>query len=203
MIEIIENCSPYYIKFTFPKLEEIVSFAKSLEPDYSRSIKLPTFIHEYHSIENAKKIINMLPFAELFPWQYSRVSPIVTMPYGGSNIHKDGKTTKTSFNLPIEILDDKCVTYWYADEELADCLKIDTGATEARRADGWESKPRKPLKITVQRSNEMILFNTDIFHRWDNSKSNNFRTVLTFRTDPKFDDELTFEKVSSVLLAHS
>ena len=33
----------------------------------------------------------------------------------------------------------------------------------------------------VAKPNEMILFNTDIFHSWDNTKSDKSRRILTLR----------------------
>jgi hypothetical protein len=40
-----------------------------------------------------------------------------------------------------------------------------------------------PLKSMVAIQGECILFNTDIYHDWDNTQSNNERIVLTLRLE--------------------
>lgn len=197
MIEIIENKYPYYIKFKFDGLEELVNYAKSLELDPRRSTPKPDFTQGYHTEENGRKIIEKLPFADKFKWHYTRVSPFTTGPGISSRIHKDGDYTRVSFNIPLTILDEECITTWYTDDELSDCPLAHRYT--ARIPVNWESKRRTPVMTMIHRPGEMVLFNTDIFHRWDNTKSSNIRSVLTMRLSPQYEGEMYFDKVKNIL----
>lgn len=194
MIEfkIIEDCSPYYIRFTHEGIDEIIKECLSIVKNnvYSKG-----FTH--HALEEnlAEKLLDKIPISKLLSINKSRVSFFITNPGYYYRAHKDGLDHRFSINYTIEILDDKCVTSWYSDSDLEkypiDNLKhieyykdknkfvYDNGCS--READGFIKENHIPLKSMTAKSNEVILFNTDIFHDFDNSKSKNQRIVLTLR----------------------
>jgi hypothetical protein len=98
--------------------------------------------------------------------------------------HKDGIDNRISLNYTVEILDDKCVTNWYNDDDLAEYnmegLAWDNASREAK---GFDKTKHIPIKSMIARPNECILFNTDIWHDFDNSSSTNRRLVLTLRVN--------------------
>ena len=46
---------------------------------------------------------------------------------------------------------------------------------------------------------ECILFNTDIFHDWDNQLSNNYRVVLTLRIKQPLTGKIYFEDAKKII----
>jgi hypothetical protein len=52
----------------------------------------------------------------------------------------------------------------------------------SRELTGFVKENHTPIKSMVAQQNECILFNTEIYHDWDNSNSSNERVVLTLRS---------------------
>jgi hypothetical protein len=180
MYTVIEDCSPYYIRFTFDGLEKIIQFVSNQQP--IKSIKYEGYAHDTLDILAAESIISMLPMSTVVNFKYERVAIFTTPPEGGCGIHKDGFNNKTSFNIPIEILDNKCVTNWYEDKKFSKFpLNGDTAYTRLVYPDYKKLHYFTPIKSMIAQPNEMILFNTDIYHSWDNANSSNTRKMLTLR----------------------
>jgi hypothetical protein len=124
---------------------------------------------------------------------HNRVSFFKSDPKLYYRAHKDGSNHRFSINYTLKILDDKCVTSWYSDDLKKypmDQFLLDNN--KSRECVGFKKENHTPIKSMVAQSNECILFNTDIFHDWDNSLSQNERIVLTLRSttpgDVYFDD---------------
>jgi hypothetical protein len=182
MYTIIEDCNPYYIRFTFDGLNKIIDFTKNQTPDQSTSYT--GYTHDTLDISAAKSIISMLPMSPLVNFKQHRVAIFTTPPGGGCGIHKDGSNNKTSFNIPIEISDNKCITNWYEDKEFVKFpLAGDISYTRNVHPDYNTMGNFTPIKSMSAQLNEMILFNTDIFHSWSNTTSSNIRKVLTLRVN--------------------
>ena len=101
---------------------------------------------------------------------------------------------KFGLNYHVSIKDDKCVTSWYADEELAE-YKL-WPSQHSRELIGADLKKHTPLKSVVFKPGEVSLLNVDMFHAFDNSQSDNERVVLTFRDMPV---RHTFEEARHIL----
>ena len=181
MYTIIEDCSPYYIRFTHPGIENIIDVCKKgIEGvEFTSSFthyKFPTDIRE--------KIMELTPLTEDLSLDYYRASMFVTQPGRYYRAHKDGVNHRISLNYTVEILDDTCVTSWYSDEELAgyNIVGLDW-YNQSREAEGFGKNRHNhtPVKSMTAKPNECILFNTDLWHDFDNSKSTNRRSVLTLR----------------------
>ena len=126
-----------------------------------------------------------------------RVSLFVTQPGFYYRAHKDGLNHRCSINYTVKILDDKCLTSWYSDNDLKE-YEIDNLASKtSREAIGFDKAKHVPLKSMIAVQNECILFNTDIYHDFDNSKSQNERIVLTLRLENPGD--MYFDNVRKIL----
>jgi hypothetical protein len=174
---IIEDSSPYYIRFKFDNLDDIVARLQDLLNKLNYENK--DFVHFKLKNEVGERILNNLPFqsVDLNP---ERVSFFITKPGHYYRAHKDGLDHRFSINLTIEILDSACVTSWYSDEDLKD-YSTDYLMGLSRECIGFDKQKHIPLKSMTAVQGECILFNTEIYHDFDNSKSLNRRTVLTLR----------------------
>jgi hypothetical protein len=192
---IIEDCSPYYIRFTFDGLQDIIKFASSQSTELIR--QLPGYRHEHYNLEEANTIISMLPMSPSIKFKNSRVALFNTPPGGGCGIHKDGSDAKVSLNIPIEILNDKCLTHWYTDDTLKDLpLNLVRGYSRNVWPDWKSTSQFSPVKTMTAVPNEMILFNTEIYHCWNNQHSTKTRKIITLRT---VDTSITFEDMRKLM----
>lgn len=193
---IIEDCSPYYIRFTHDGLSDIINFCKERIP--TTGIVKGTFTHHKFSLDDGNKLLSMVPMQNTgkLNLQNDRVSLFITAGNRYYRAHKDGLDHRVSINYTILIADDKCVTSWWDDEDLKK-YTMDYVNGWSRECDGFNPKDHTPLKSMTARPNECILFNTEIFHDFDNSQSDNTRVVLTLRC--KNPGVMYFDDVKQIL----
>lgn len=186
---IIEDCSPYYIRFTWPGLVNLIDYVKQLSVSQCETFNFRGYDHINFGPNEAGEIIKQLPMRSKIKLMSRRVTLFRTHPGGKSSVHKDSTDHRFSINIPIEINDSKCVTSWWSDESLLEYeqnllsregINSEIMVASRRITDGTKPLPA-PDKTMIAVPNECILFNTDIFHDWNNSESTNRRTVLTFR----------------------
>jgi len=177
---IIEDCSPYYIRFTFPDLSNVINFISMQSSDIERTKKHIGYTHEYFSIDIADKILALLPMSEQFDFQNTRTSIFHTPAKGGCGIHKDGDH-RISLNIPIVVLDDHCETCWYDDDTCSGAVEVGMPYARNISLNFYDRSKFIPSKTMVAKSNEVILFNTTIYHSWHNITSTNIRRILTLR----------------------
>lgn len=172
---IIEDSSPFYIRFTHNGIDKLVERCRQYtDPN------LKYFSHYRLPEQQAQDILSLTPISKHIPFELARVSLFISAPGLYYRAHKDGIADRFSINYPITILDDKCVTSWYADEDLKN-YQIDTLNGNSRECINFDRTKHTPLKSMIAKPGECILFNTDIFHDWNNVASTNIRTVLTLR----------------------
>jgi len=187
-IQTLEDCSPFYIRFTFDKLDSIIQFV--ISKLYTLKIRhTSTYFHKDFPVEISKEIISLLPDDFKFDFILDRVSIFETPPGGGCGIHKDGKDHRVSFNIPIEIHDTLCTTYWY-DNDQFDHFNHNINRLKSYTRNIYPDfnsmNKFTHSKSMVASVGEMILFNTEIFHSWKNESSYS-RKILTLRvTNPGF-----------------
>ena len=207
--KIIEDCSPYYIVFTHDGLDEFVSYAKECCPGLSRIDNSALdqiagkFVHynlANHNKTLSDSLLKRTPVSEDLELQDTRVSYFVSGPGLYYRAHKDGLADRYSINYPIVVNDESCVTSWYSDNDL-DRYSIDHLPSQiSRECKEFDKSKHTPLKSMVARPGTCILFNTDIFHDWDNSASNSHRVVLTFRQNNP--DNVYFEDARKALFGY-
>ena len=179
--KLIEDCSPYYVRLTHPGIDDIVRICKE---ELSKISLASPFTPHTLSFKASKLILSYVPFAHLNFIQ-SRVTLFISKPGYRHFVHKDGYKTSISVNYGISILDQDCITSWYSDgtcEKYKDKMSVNLPYNRARIfPEDFNKNNEVPLKTTVAQPNECMIFNTDVFHDWDNSHSSNTRVVLTLR----------------------
>jgi hypothetical protein len=182
---IIEDCSPYYIRFTHKGIDNIIDACKKIT---DKTVYTKAFTHHKVDNEVGEDIIELLPMSNQLKIKKDRVSIFITQPGVYYRTHKDGADHRCSINYTIKVLDDQCVTSWYSDDDLQR-YKLDGNLTlqvpgyQGREVEGFVKSNHVPLKSMVAIQGECILFNTDIYHDWDNTTSQCERIVLTLRLE--------------------
>ena len=193
-LKIIENRSPYFIKFEIPNLEDIkkrvmqslaIKTATMKKDDGNLS---KTYSHVNLDPIDGQKIIDMFPLSKLYNFDANRVALFITPAYGGGGVHKDGPVLEKgntgphniSFNIPIKISDDKCVTKWY-DDQTFEKEKIQHSRysrnvfLDFTNTDKFEAKAQ-----TIMDPNNVLFMTTEQWHSFYNN-SRHTRIVLTLR----------------------
>lgn len=205
---IIEDCSPFYIRFTFEGLDKLIDFFKGFQYPEKNDLGFRHIV--LNPDTKALEVLDLVPMSKQMPFMTKRVSMFMTEPGMYYGAHKDGPNHRFSINFTVMVLDDKCVTSWYSDEDLKDyeitrtylpSLGIDSPRpNNSREIVGWDRSKHTPIKSMIAKPNEAILFNTDIFHDWDNRQSTNRRAVLTLRhADP---GQVYFEDARKILFGY-
>lgn len=204
---IIEDCSPYYIRYTFEGLDKLIAICNRYPlPDKNHL----GFRHVKVGEQWAQAMLNLVPASKQMPLKQDRVSLFLTEPGFYYGAHKDGEAERFSLNFTSMILDDSCVTSWYSDDDTKDCTVTTHGSpslgisfnqpNSSRELKGWDKSKHTPVKSMTAKQNEAILFNTDLFHDFDNSLSNNRRVVLTLRhAEP---DNVYFEDARKIMFGY-
>jgi hypothetical protein len=150
---------------------------------------------DYHE-DIALKIMDMLPMSDLVPFNKERLAIFETPPGGGCGIHKDGMWSLTSFNITLEAHDELCETTFYSDAQM---IGEPEGMPYVRNIfPDYTKMWRFPaVKRMVAKEGEMILFNPNIWHAWQNIRSPHRRRAVTMRLiDP---GAVTFEDMKKKL----
>jgi hypothetical protein len=164
-----------------------------------------TFMHYKFPPEIRQKILNTTPLSKSLNLNQNRASMFITNGGRYYRAHKDGINNRISLNYTVEILDDNCVTSWYSDKDITgyEIVGLDWKQS-SREAKGFDKTKHTPIKSMTAKPNECILFNTDIWHDFDNSKSTKRRMVLTLRVNDfanfYFNDaKKLLDKIGSIL----
>lgn len=198
---IIEDASPYYVRFTFEGLSDAIEEIRSIPkpPEKPGGGQLQREYTQYiFDEETGKHIVEKLGLWDKIAIKTDRVLIVETPPGGGCGIHKDGAASKTGINIPLLIIDHSCITSWYKEEEFPDQEHVYGAYSRNAFGDFYIMNDVytaiRTLKVIP---NEMILMNTDLWHSWDNTKSENFRSLLTLKIDQH--NDLTFDQVKELL----
>lgn len=186
MYTIIEDRSPYFIRFTHDGLDTLVDYCKNI----AKSINFTApFTNHRLSDADMSNILALTPLSTQF--DIGLIALFHTMPGVYYRAHKDGRNIHTGFNYSISILDTNCTTQWYSDDELKD-YKIDFLKGRSREVSGFIKANHTPVCSMSARMGECVLFNTEIYHDFDNSMSESTRMLLIMRlrtpADIYFDD---------------
>lgn len=194
---IIEDCSPYYIRFTWNGLDELIDLISTSSAKAILYKEESGYRHLNYSFVDALTIVDKIPLKDKINFRLERVAIFETPPGGGCGIHKDGVDNRMSINIPIEILDEECVTNWYDNNICENNYAHNNVYTRNFFENYKELAQFKPLKRMIARPKEAVLFNTDLFHSWDNTSSKNYRKILTLRSLNQ--GKIYFEDVKKLL----
>jgi len=184
--QIIEDCSPYYIRYTHTHLEKVIELSKEYKKNYIDNLTdKEKFMHIKMPEDSGTNVLSYVYKAQELKLNKKRVSLFVTQPRHYYRPHKDGLAVKVGINYNIDIRDKFCVTSWYSDESFLNRPIDNLGGTSREIGDYnryWEKNVIKPVKSMTATVNEAVLFNTDLYHDVDNVFSYNERTILTLRS---------------------
>ena len=198
MFKIIEDCSPYYVRFTYEGIEKTIDLCKnSFKLDINELSKNFTFktldFKQSINIKNLSMPIQKLPQVDLNRFTYFVSEPGFYCP-----AHTDGPNHTWGINYSIQILDELCVTSWYDSKDLT---QYDLVNGYSKLCKDFQKHKHTPLKTTTFKPNECVLINTGIFHDWDNSKSTNWRVVLTIRGLDVVYEKFNYTDVKNLLFS--
>jgi hypothetical protein len=184
------------VRFTHNGIDEFVEYCQQTYAQTTRyGASDAKFKHIKLPLAAGQEVLARTPMGSL-PINNNRVSFFVSAPGLYYPPHKDGVNTRVSINYTVKVLDTKCVTSWYSEQDLEDYAP-DTVMPYIRGITGFVKENHTALKSMTAVANECILFNTDIYHAWDNTESANERIVLTLRLSPPGD--WYFEDVKKIL----
>lgn len=187
MKAITEDQSPYFLKFFIKDYESKISEFNSILPEYlfcDEIIDNKNYII-YDLNNNEREIFfKLFPFDKIIKW--NDIIRIVSVKKGFTGpLHKDGEynTPVSNLNIGLCIKDKLCTTHWFNDNKILSRRKklmLDNKEINARISNAnW--KILESDAITVLNQNELIIFNADIYHTWDNSSSGHARVTLKLR----------------------
>lgn len=185
--EILEDCSPYFIRYTHTGSDKVIAICKEQKSLMVDSLlKKQKFIHCRLPEPTGIDILSNVYGAKELNLATKRVSLFVTQSNHYYRPHRDGLAVPVGVNYNVNIEDNKCVTSWYDNSVFAgrpiDNLASNTSREIADYNRQLEKDIVKPVKSMIAKQGETILFNTDIFHDVDNTNSKNERTILTLRS---------------------
>lgn len=199
--EIIEDCSPFYIRYRHPGIEKIINTSLQAKKTFiDPKEKKQSFIHYRLPLDIAATILMCAYKAKELNFIEQRVSLFVTQPGYYYRPHKDGLAIPVGINYNIDIQDEKCVTSWYSDETFKD-RPIDTLNGVSREIGDFDRRSEinlhTPLKSMIAKPGEAVLFNTNYYHSVNNIESRCERTILTLRS--KFFEKMDFFQARKIL----
>lgn len=197
MINIIEDCSPYYIRFTHDKIKETLDLAKKYFY-YDFNVIPEGFTMNSMNLNQAKEFVLTSPVLQILPKiNLHRCTYFISKPGFYFAPHTDGPNHTWGINYPIYINDDQCLTSWYDKEDLKN-YKLVEGYSKFCK--DFEKEKHIPLKSTVMQPNECVLLNTGIFHDWNNMNSNNWRVILTLRIEDHLYNKFNYNNAREIIL---
>lgn len=203
--EIIEDCSPYFIRYKHSGSDQVIAMCKEQKTKIIDSLPFKRkFIHSRLPEQTGIEILNKVYGAKELSLASTRVSLFVTQPNHYYRPHRDGLAVPMGINYNVDIVDDKCVTSWYNNEQFAGRPIDNLISNSSREIKDYnrqiEKNIIKPVKSMTARQGEVMLFNTDLFHDVDNENSLNERTILTLRST-KF-DKINFFQARQILFGY-
>jgi hypothetical protein len=196
--QIIEDCSPYFVRFTHEGIENIVNFCKNIKPDMNL---IPKNFHTHKlTVEQSNELYSLVPMSKKIELQ-TQSSLYISKAGNYYRPHKDGVFNRFALNYTIHVSDELSQLNWYSDEELAG-YEIDgymKSAGISRECVNVVKENHTPLMSTTIRPNQCMLINTDLFHSVDNTKSPNERVILTLRTKMIHKEKMYLEDVRKIL----
>ena len=196
MYKILEDRSPYYIKFTYAGIDSTVERSKEVLDKLRRT---GNFTHHKLTADRAADLLQYVPFAEQFRLNVKRVSFFISAPRYQHYAHIDGSKNYISLNLGVGVHDNLCTTNYYDKDLILKNYKTyrNVPYDDPKTVGTVNRIVHRPLMNTVVEQGVFVLHNASIFHDWDNSESDNERAVLTFR--PLSPETLTFEQAKKLL----
>lgn len=191
--EIIEDHSPFYLKFTHPGQAEIIDLCRQ---ELSNITPVEVFRHHKVNLPLAREIIALVPLSRQMVFMEHRVSLFISAPGYRHEVHID--IAPVSINYGIDIQDDLCETRWYSAEDIESNLTVYKNDINRAIIDhrDFERRPQQPQKSLRMQQGEAVIFNSSKYHAFDNSQSPHRRCILTLRL---FNGNTGFDRVTQAM----
>lgn len=202
MFNIIKDCSPYYITFSYTGLDDYIKLLQDIANRSNFVISsnkgvtaiqqvYPNYQTEEFYVKDETDLTLLIDNNPCYKFLHLDRSAAFLTTYPGvkSPIHLDinaeiNKPVNFRINYPVFIKDEKCITRWYNDQDAIQHKTINYILDESIK------KP-KCLEALHFSQEHAILFNTTIYHEWDNTASANTRTIVGMRVKNEYRD-MTF-----------
>ncbi len=192
---IIEDSSPFYIKFAHDGLDKIIAICNE---ELKKVPEVKTFSHHTLSINVGKQILDLLPLSKKISFQEERVSLFISAPGYKHYVHIDGALV--SVNYGVRVADNACITNWYSDDVIVNNFKVTPDLPWNRaliERSEFDKNKQLPEKSFIHKQQEAIIFNSSKYHDFDNSNSKEYRAILTLRLVNK---NITLEDLKKIML---
>ena len=81
MFNIIEDCSPFYVRFNFTGIETLITHIKSISPESFKNTKFLGYIDSEAIESEAERFLQILPLSEKFKFRNESSLPISIFEY--------------------------------------------------------------------------------------------------------------------------
>lgn len=191
--EIIEDHSPFYIKFTHPGQAEIIDLCRQ---ELAKIAPVKVFRHHAVNLPLAREIIALVPLSRQMVFMEHRVSLFVAAAGYRHEVHID--PAPVSINYGVLIQDDLCETRWYSAEDIESNLTVKSNDINRAIIDhsDFAQRPQQPQKSLRMQQGEAVIFNSSKYHAFDNSQSPHPRCILTLRL---FNKNTGFDSVTQTM----
>jgi hypothetical protein len=183
-IEIIEDCSPYYMRIVHENMEDIIEIgqriAQANKQFFDEEASAKKVGHIRLPLADEYLIHTLSPFS-LVKTKTRHTGMLSAKPNSYYVAHKDGLCNRFGINYYLEVNDDKCKTNWY-DESVSQGYEVFNDGPFTRELKGFDPDKFTPAKTATFKQGECILINVDIYHDFDNRMSDSNRKLLSLRT---------------------
>jgi hypothetical protein len=182
-MKIILDRSPYYCLIEDKNTEQIIQIAREIlaEKRFEFIRGTEDFQHSRLLYHDCQKLISLSTLRFLLDKCSRPYASIFSTKAGYYyRAHKDGQTIRYAMNYIIDAGDGVCETHWYSDE-VAKHYEINSLGGTSRELEQFDSHNHTAVESTVFQNNSAMLFNTDIYHDFDNRSNTRARHVLTLR----------------------
>jgi hypothetical protein len=209
MFSIIKDCSPHYITFSYAGLDDYIKLLQDIANRSNFVVSnnkgvtaiqevYPNYRTEEFYVKDDNDLMSLIddnPCSKFLHLDRSAAF-LTTYPGVKSPIHLDinaeiNKPVNFRINYPVFIKDDQCITRWYDSQGAVHHKKVNYILDESIK------KPSCVESLHFSQDHA-ILFNTTIYHEWDNTSSNNTRTIVGMRTNNEYRD-MTFADAKKIL----
>jgi hypothetical protein len=201
-MKIVSTKFPYYCIIEHSEQKTIVEYARQIliEEKFEFVRGTQHFRHQRINKHDCELLLKLSPFRYVTQGLKAYASIFSTAPGHYYRAHKDGQTIRAALNYIIDCRDQFCITSWY-DNNVEESYKLNDLNGVSRELENFQKQHHQPATSTVFEQDQCILFNTDIYHDFDNTQSSNYRHVLTIRFSQP--DDLYWQDIVKEIQHHA
>jgi hypothetical protein len=187
---ILEDCSPYYVRFTHPDIDKIVAICQAQNidavgpeiPATRVGIRPSNFKTVRLDAASSAGIAPCLPWDSTFP--NSVYTLFVSDPGLQFPIHKDAAADNFGINYVVQVQDNGSKTHWYDEADITSHITVayNTDSIVSRTVTTGDYKPT-PIKTLAYEPGvaQGVLLNIGMYHSFENTSATNRRIIMITR----------------------